>query len=145
VPNRRQLMQSGLAASVAALLPFGSAASRLAGNLPVVPHPELFIFDERFPDALGASQQAMHDSVRLASTRQVFTSLWYDELDLRWRRAPMIVAGATTDRTLHVLETLALDRRMRVIDRAAFGADGLVRWTIGPVARYRTRPAITGA
>jgi hypothetical protein len=138
-------VQSGLAASAAALLPFEFAASRPVGTGPVMPQPELFIFDERYADAIALSQRAMRDSVRLASTKQVFTRLWYEELDLRWRRAPMIVAGATTDRTLHVLETLALDRRMRVIEQAAFGADGLVRWTIAPVPRHQMQSVLKGA
>jgi hypothetical protein len=87
----------------------------------------------------------MRRDVRLASTRQVFTSLWYEELDLRWRRSPMIVAGVTTDRTLHVLETLALDRRMRVIRRIVVGRDDLVSWTVGPAPRHHTRPTFPGA
>jgi len=116
-----------------------------AGNEPARPQPGLFIFDERFPDAVALSRQAILDGVRLASTRDVFTNLWYAELDMGWRRTPGIVAGATTDRTLHILETLALDRQMRVTDRTVIGGDGLVCWTLGPAPRHRASQKVTGA
>ena len=131
-------MQSGLAASAAVLLPFRFAWVR---------EPELFVFDERFPGAVATGRVFFGTAARIVSVREVFTRLWYDELDQRWRRQPMTLAGVTTGHVLHVLETLALDRRMRVSDRAAFGdpEPALVSWSIEPVPRYLARTELTGA
>jgi hypothetical protein len=145
VPSRRQLLQSGLATSVAALLPLHAAVTTRHGSEAARPQPELFVFDERFPAAIAAGREALRRDVRLTSTRELFTSLWYEELDLRWRQSPMIVAGVTTERSLYVLETLALDRRMRIIHRTPIGRDDLVSWMIGPTPRSLVKPAFPGA
>jgi hypothetical protein len=47
--------------------------------------------------------------------------LWYDELDLAWRKAPMALAGVTLENALFVLETFALDRGMHVVNRGEHG------------------------
>jgi hypothetical protein len=48
-------------------------------------------------------------------------TLWYDELDLAWRKAPMALAGVTLVEALFVLETFALDRNMHVVYRGEHG------------------------
>src|SRR5690606_26461072 len=50
------------------------------------------------------------------------TALWYDDLDLAWKRGPMTLAGVTTGHGLFVLETLAADRGMRVVYRGRHDA-----------------------
>ena len=138
-------MQSGIAVTAAALLPADLPPASPPGSATRHWRPGLFVFDERFPQAVEAALNALREGVRPVSTRQVFTGLWYEELDLGWRRAPAIVAGVTTERTLHVFETLALDRGMRVLDRAAVGGNGLARWTLGPAPRRRAVAFATGA
>ena len=63
-------------------------------------------------------------------------TLWYDELDLAWRKAPMALAGVTLVETLFVLETFALDRNMHVVYR---GEHGLVE--NGKIAHRFAGPA----
>ncbi len=63
-------------------------------------------------------------------------TLWYDEFDLAWRKAPMALAGVTLVEALFVLETFALDRNMHVVYR---GEHGLVE--NGKVAHRFAGPA----
>lgn len=135
--SRRQLLQSGLIVSAATLVPLRTTAPFLTTPGPHRIRPELFVYDARYPAAQAAARQALRDAIRVASTHEVFTHLWYDELDLRWRRAPMTLAGSTTAHGLHVLETLALDRQMRVIERAELPGDDLIHWLIAPAPRRR--------
>lgn len=120
--NRRQFIQSGLALSAIALpglLPVfpgvpagGRDRSRSALRI------ERFVFDNRFPEAVEAARHAASQGIRVAETSGDMTDLWYDDLDRRWKEAPMRLAGMTTWHGLFVLETLAADRRMRVVYRS---------------------------
>jgi hypothetical protein len=119
VANRREFLQSGLALPAAltgALTGLQADAAALRElNL------ERFIFDGRFPAAVRAARLAAARGIALAETAGDLTSLWYHDLDLRWRRAPMALGGVTTKGALFVLETLAADRRMRVVYRGEHG------------------------
>ena len=71
----------------------------------------------------------------LAETSGDLTDLWYNDFDLRWKQAPMALAGMTTRGGLFVLETLAADHRMLVVYRGTHEAsqDGGVRHVLsGP-------------
>jgi hypothetical protein len=125
-------MQTGLAVSAASLA-FPDAIRAAAGQPdPADPPVELFIYDDRFDEAVQAARAATARNVPIASTTAVFSGLWYDKLDLGWQQTPMMLAGMTTDYGLFVLETLALDRNMRVIARVARESNDLVSWVIGP-------------
>jgi len=130
--SRRQFMQSGFAVSTASLvlpqvLRAESGSARVSAS-----SAELFIYDERFAESVEAAQQATAGHIAIASTAEVMNGLWYDELDLRWKEDPMTLAGMTTERSLFVFETLALDRGMRVVSRTAGVTEDLVSWVIGP-------------
>ena len=58
---------------------------------------------------LGLRVWEIHDDI---------TELWYQELSLRWKEAPLILAGVTLSTSLFCLETLARDHQMRVCFRA---------------------------
>ena len=136
--NRRQFIEGSVLLAAATLSaghsPFAGTAAREAGTL----HPpERFVFDTRFAASVEAAEFARRQGLRLAETSGDVTRLWYEDLDLAWRRAPMTLAGVTTASALFVLETLAVDRGMRVIRRieyAAANAQPLVAWTIAPRA-----------
>ena len=137
--SRRQVLKWAAAASAAATgvlwLEPSVAASRKATQ-PI----ELFVFDRRFADARVAAARSAANGVESAGFDGDLTRLWYHRLDLRWRRAPMTLAGVTTAGGLFVLETLAADRGMRVIERTELWADAttdepLYSWTIAPRAR----------
>jgi len=139
VTNRRQVLKWAAAASAAATgaLSFrASAAASRESSLPI----ELFVFDRRFADARAAAARSAANGVETAAFDGDLTNLWYDQLDLRWRRAPMALAGVTTESGLFVLETLAVDRGMRVVERTQLsaqtpGGESLYSWTIAPRAR----------
>ena len=83
-------------------------------------------------EAVQAARAATERNVPIASATAVFNGFWYDELDLGWQQKPMMLAGMTTEYGLFVLETLALDRNMRVITRMACASNDLASWVIGP-------------
>jgi hypothetical protein len=119
VTSRREFLQSGMVVSAAftgalTLLPADAAH---AAPLRL----ERFVFDRRFPEAVEAARLAAARGIALAATADDLTSLWYHDLDLRWKRAPMALAGLTTKGALFVLETFAADRGMRVLYRGEHG------------------------
>jgi hypothetical protein len=119
VVDRRRFLQSGAAASLAGALsmfPFGSVAGEPALRF------ERFVFDRRYAEAVEAARLAAARGIRLSAIAGDLTSLWYHDLDLRWKRAPMTLAGVTTRGALFVLETFAADRGMRVLYRGEHGA-----------------------
>ena len=137
--NRRQVLKWAAAASAAATggLAFeASAAKPRESSRPI----ELFVFDRRFADAREAAERRAANGVEAAGFDGDLTNLWYDRLDLRWRESPMTLAGVTTASGLFVLETLALDHGMRVIERTELsaqtpGGESLYAWTIAPRTR----------
>jgi hypothetical protein len=142
VTNRRQFIE-GSAALAAATLAAGNAA--IAGMPERSPadeyRPERFVFDRRFAASVDAAELASQQGVRLAETSGDVTRLWYEEFDPAWKRAPMTLAGVTTGSALFVLETLARDRSMRVVERGDYAtrdAEPLVAWTIAPRAAAPT-------
>jgi hypothetical protein len=139
VTNRRQVLKWAAAASAAATgalsLETSAGASRESSQ-PI----ELFVFDRRFADARAAAARRAASGIEAAGFAGDLTQLWYERLDLRWRRAPMTLAGVTTAGGLFVLGTLAADRGMRVVERtelpaAAAHDERLYSWTIAPHAR----------
>jgi hypothetical protein len=134
--NRRQFVQSGVALSVVslpALCPSPGAVFAAAPTLRL----EHFVFDNRFAFAVAVAQHAARAGVPSAETSGDLTMLWYDRLDLEWRRAPAALAGVTTRPGLFVLETLAADHGMRVIYRGRHlvREDGAVWHSVtGPAA-----------
>lgn len=139
MPNRRQVLKWAAVASAAAtggLSLQASAAGSRASSRPI----ELFVFDRRFADAREAAERLAANGVETAAFDGDLTALWYDRLDLCWRATPMTLAGVTTASGLFVLETLANDRGMRVVERTELsaqtpGGESLYSWTIAPRAR----------
>jgi len=140
VTTRRQVLKWAAAASAAAT---GALSVRASTAAPHEPSQgvELFVFDRRFADARAAAARSAAHGVETAAFEGDLTELWYDRLDLRWRAAPMKLAGLTTASGLFVLETLAADRGMRVVERAELsaqtpGGEPLYSWTIAPRVRH---------
>jgi hypothetical protein len=140
--NRRHLLGGAATLPVLAWapLPFGRAE---AGNARVL-ELERFVFDVRFAEAGAIAEQVGKHGVKLAPIADDLMTLWYDELDLAWRKAPMALAGVTLEETLFVLETFALDRGMHVVYRGEHGLvdnGKIVHRLAGPAALLeRLRP-----
>lgn len=118
--NRREVLRTSavLPALSLAASPFASALA--AGN-PGVLALERFVFDVRFAEPGAVAAHVEQRGARLAPVADDLMTLWYDELDLAWRKAPMALAGVTLAETLFVLETFALDRHMHVVFRGEHG------------------------
>jgi hypothetical protein len=139
--DRRALLKSGAAASAAVAFPGLSAAAANA----IEPGIERFVVDSRFAEAVEAGRAAAAQGVALSEVNGDMTSLWYDDLNLRWRQRPMSMAGVTAEDALFVLETLAPEYRMRVVQRQELGlatvvsrelsgALPLYAWVIAPAS-----------
>jgi hypothetical protein len=134
--NRRDVLRTGAALPALSLagLPF---ASLLAAAEPSALTLERFVFDVRFAEPGAVAERIAQRGVRLAPIADDLMTLWYDELDLAWRQAPMALAGVTLVETLFVLETFALDRSMHVVYRGDHGLveDGRIQHRFaGPAA-----------
>src|SRR5688572_33484608 len=102
--NRRDVLRGGAALPALSLagLPFAHALA--AAESPVLTL-ERFVFDVRFAEPGAAAKRLEQRGVRPAPIADDLMTLWYDELDLAWRKAPMALAGLTLPETLFVLET----------------------------------------
>jgi hypothetical protein len=117
--DRRDVLRYGAAvpALAYATLPFSRAIAGERSSLKL----ERFVFDVRFAEAGTVAEHVGKRGVKLAPIADDLMTLWYDELDLAWRKAPMALAGIALEETLFVLETFALDRGMHVVFRGDHG------------------------
>lgn len=123
--DRRDILQVGGALAAATLFD-GAASPALAAGLA-----DAVLVDTRFPESLAAARR--WPASRLLSSDGDLTELWRDQLDGAWRGHGGRLLGLTGEDVLFVLETLARDRRRRVLQRMALpSASGapLVAWTI---------------
>jgi hypothetical protein len=144
--NRRDVLRSGAALPALSLtaMPFARALAAVDSSVLEL---ERFVFDVRFAEAGAIAAQIEKAGVLLAPIADDLMTLWYDDLDLAWRKAPMALAGVTLVETLFVLETFALDRGMHVVYRGEHGLveNGRIRHRLaGPaelIERLQTMPA----
>lgn len=78
---------------------------------------QLALFDTRFPAAVAFSRGMVRRGVALAPFHGDVTAVWFEQLDPRWRRESISVAGMTAPSTLFCLEQLAWDHGLRVAFR----------------------------
>ena len=100
-----------------AALPPSMAVARALAAAPETLKLERFVFDVRFAESGAIAEHVGHLGVALSPVADDLMTLWYDDLDLKWRKAPMALAGVTLEDALFVLETFALDRGMHVVYR----------------------------
>ncbi len=120
--SRRQFLGAGLAATAAswvgvATLPMIAQCAQRAGL-----QLDRFVFDGRHAECVAIARHAGRCGVRSTQISGDLMDLWYNHLDLQWKRAPKALAGMTTRGALFVLERLAADYRMRVVYRGEHAA-----------------------
>jgi hypothetical protein len=108
MPNRREFLQAGIGVSLLPLL----SSKALSAAAPRAF--DLFVFDQRFPQARAFAQQAREAGVDCAAIEGDITHLYFHDLSLRWNRGPTTIAGLSTKASLFCLEMLAHDRGMRL-------------------------------
>jgi len=118
--NRRDVLKAGTALPALALVgaPFASALGAAAASLEL----ERFVFDVRFAESGAIAEHVGHLGVPLAPIADDLMTLWYDDLDLKWKNAPMAIGGVTMIEALFILETFAADRGMRLVYRGDHSA-----------------------
>jgi hypothetical protein len=130
--NRRDVLRATAALPLVAA-PFARALAAARESLAL----ERFVFDVRFAESGAIAEHIGRLGVALAPVADDLMTLWYDDLDLKWRKAPMALAGVTLEDALFVLETFALDRGMHVVYRGEHGLveDGRIKHRLaGPAA-----------
>jgi len=131
--NRRDVLRVGAALPVASLVVAPFARALGAGQSLSL---ERFVFDVRFAESGSIAEHIERLGVALSPVADDLMTLWYDDLDLKWRKAPMALAGVTLEDAFFVLQTFALDRGMHVVYRGEHGLveDGGIKHRFaGPV------------
>jgi hypothetical protein len=130
---RRQFLQVGLAALAAIPVIGGlvkparagakAGAATASAALPL----HLVIHDEQIPESVAFAQAAAAHGARIAGfAHGDATGIWYDDIDLAWRKQPVAIAGLTRHGPLFIFEQMARERGLRVVVRAEHStrADG---------------------
>jgi hypothetical protein len=107
-PSRRIFLKCGIGACSA-----GAWIRPISAQNPVVPYYKA-VFDERFEDACVFATEAIAREIRPAAIRGDITSLFFNDLELRWKQGPVWLTGLTTSASLFCLDLLARDRGMRL-------------------------------
>ena len=137
--NKRDLLKSGLATAVTAMLPVARpAAPAMAAGAAAPPRPpdcdavrapalqpDLFVHNDWFPQAREAARSRPEAVLAVAGDAG---RLWYDVLRQRIAGGARRIAGLTTHTDLLILETLARDAGLRVRHRDSQGR--LVAWVL---------------
>lgn len=132
--SRRTFLKAGVAAcAAAAAVPALNQPAPALGQ-PLPPSCYKLVFDDRFAAARAFASAMAAREVPTAAIRGDVTHLFVNDLDLRWKQGPVVMAGYTTQASLFCLDLLARDRGMRVIHSAPKprGDAALVFWIIAP-------------
>ena len=127
MPNRREFLQIGIAAST---LPFAAQAARAAG-IAAAPSPDSqalalykVVYDSRFAASVAFARRAQSLGMAVQGIAGDMTRFWYEDLHGRWQQGAAAIAGLTAHGPLFCLERLAWDQGMRVVFRAEHKVDG---------------------
>jgi hypothetical protein len=126
--SRREFLQLGVAA-LALPMSVGTAATPTAARGAVGSGPaQLYkvIYDQRHVQSRAFANEVLRLGVPVHGIRGDITDFWFRELDPRWKKEPVAVAGLTEHGPLFCLERLSWDHGMRVVYRAdhSYRADG---------------------
>jgi hypothetical protein len=114
--SRREFLQFGIAASA---LPItgatGLSSDLLHSGAPARLPLYKVVFDERFADSVRFGVEMKRLGVPTHAIQGDITDFWLHDLDPRWKKAPVAIAGLTAHGPLFCLERLSWDHRMRVV------------------------------
>ena len=135
--NRRQVLQSGLAATSIPLVAGLSPTPLQAAHARILEHPSLYcvLFDQRFAASREFGRDAQWRGQHVQGFNGDITDVWYHDLHPRWQHGPAAIAGLTAHGALFCLERLAWDVGMRVTHRVELRFEGhepLYSWVIAP-------------
>ena len=135
--NRRQVLQTGLAATSLPLVAGVSFAPLQAAHAKALEHPSLYrvLFDQRFAASRDFGREAQRRGQNVQGFHGDITNVWFHDLHPRWQQGAVAIAGLTAHGALFCLERLGWDVGMRVIHRAEQRYEGhepLFSWVIAP-------------
>ena len=126
--SRREFLQIGVAAlalPISARTGLTPAVSGLANQSVPTPLYKV-VFDQRFLSSRAFAGEVKRLGGQVFGIKGDITDLWFHDLDARWKREPIGIAGLTEHGPLFCLERLAWDHGMRVVYRAdhTYRSDG---------------------
>jgi hypothetical protein len=126
--SRREFLQIGVAAlalPISARTGLTPAVSGLANQSVPTPLYKV-VFDQRFLSSRAFAGEVKRLGGPVFGIKGDITDLWFHDLDARWKREPIGIAGLTEHGPLFCLERLAWDHGMRVLYRAdhTYRSDG---------------------
>lgn len=135
--NRRQVLQTGLAATSLPIIAGVSFVPLQTAHARALEHPSLYrvLFDQRFAASRDFGREAQRRGQSVQGFNGDITNVWFHDLHPRWQQGPAAIAGFTAHGALFCLERLAWDVGMRVTHRAEQKYDGhesLYSWVIAP-------------
>src|ERR1700722_324933 len=116
--SRTEFLQIGVAALT---LPISARAAVRATAVAEESAPaQLYkvIYDERHASSRAFASEVKRLGAPVQGIRGDITDLWFHDLDARWKKDPVGVAGLTEHGPLFCLERLSWDHGMRVVYRA---------------------------
>jgi hypothetical protein len=126
--SRREFLQVGVAAlalPISACAASKPSASALAGESAPAKLYKV-IYDERHASSRAFAAEVARLGAPVHAIKGDITDLWFRDLDARWKKQPVAIAGLTEHGALFCLERLSWDHGMRVVYRAdhTYRADG---------------------
>jgi hypothetical protein len=126
--SRREFLQIGVAALALPISARAGLAPTILGQANESTPTPLYkvIFDERFASSRAFAGEVKRLGASVYGIKGDITDLWFNDLDARWKKEPIGIAGLTEHGPLFCLERLAWDHGMRVVYRAdhTYRADG---------------------
>lgn len=127
--RRRDLLRFGIAAS---LWPLARATAAVPRHLPASSDLSAFdcsaidciVYDRRYAAGLAVAQRAATLGLAAQAIDGDVSALWYDDLRLRARQRPPLLAGLTTGPSLFCLCEFARDANLRLRYHDVQRADG---------------------
>jgi hypothetical protein len=126
--SRREFLQiagAALALPISARSGAKSAVASPAGAHAAAPLYKV-IYDERHASSRAFAAEVARLGAPVHAIKGDITDLWFRDLDARWKKQPVAIAGLTEHGALFCLERLSWDHGMRVVYRAdhTYRADG---------------------
>ncbi len=126
--SRREFLQIGVAALALPISARAGLAPAILGQANESTPTPLYkvIFDERFASSRAFAGEVKRLGASVYGIKGDITDLWFNDLDARWKKEPVGIAGLTEHGPLFCLERLAWDHGMRVVYCAdhTYRADG---------------------
>jgi hypothetical protein len=118
--SRREFLQIGVAAlalPISARTGVKRSAGAIAGESAPAPLYKV-IYDERHASSRAFAREVGRLGAPIYAIKGDITELWFHDLDARWTKEPVAIAGLTEHGPLFCLERLSWDHGMRVVYRA---------------------------